>query len=432
MGKRKGKKALSRRARQEIRLASEAQSQHQARLRERLLAEQAATEAKAAQAMQKSKEEVVLNRDQLHGAAGAMNEKHFEKLMKLVTAVHEVRKGLMVSPFLVGLVNLTQVTHCGDPQDWCPAGRGLSTGFRSLAIHLLGGYPAHRFFIDTLLFDGFRRREGKRAALLVRAVISGQGVKGLVGSEILPVPLTRRMCHLLTNPDGQRSLVANLRHAQVLVHGGNPALADLLGRVMMDNVSGGQEERFRDHVIQWLCRQSDLRADEVEPLWDYMSHCRVQDPDFRLKGRTPASLRRGMLAWHKERRNLARLADQRDYAASGFRSLLWRKTTEVKGKQVPGDEWKVCEILEPRQLAVEGSNMHHCVATYHDAVRSGLCSIWTLTLNGERRLTVEVRNRQKVVIQARGRCNRLPRPTEVKYLHRWAQRNGLAVRATGC
>ena len=73
--------------------------------------------------------------------------------------------------------------------------------------------------------------------------------------------------------------------------------------------------------------------------------------------------------------------------------------------------------------------MNHCVAIYHDRIRSGRCSIWTLTMNDVRRLTIEVRNHRKAVAQVRGKCNRLPRVREQAFVRGWAKKNGLEIKA---
>ena len=71
----------------------------------------------------------------------------------------------------------------------------------------------------------------------------------------------------------------------------------------------------------------------------------------------------------------------------------------------------------------------HCVYSYARWIENGQCSIWTATLEDNtghwRRLTIEVRQRQ--ILQARGRFNRLPEPRDVMALEAWATRNKLLV-----
>ena len=68
------------------------------------------------------------------------------------------------------------------------------------------------------------------------------------------------------------------------------------------------------------------------------------------------------------------------------------------------------------------------VAGYHSAIMSGKSSIWSLTLNNSRRLTIEVRNRTKNVVQVQGKYNRGPESRESAFVRGWAKKNGFAIR----
>ena len=73
--------------------------------------------------------------------------------------------------------------------------------------------------------------------------------------------------------------------------------------------------------------------------------------------------------------------------------------------------------------------MGHCVYSYARTIERGECAIWTQTLEDDaghwRILTIEVRNRQ--VVQARGRFNRLPDARARLALEAWAAKNALQV-----
>jgi len=89
------------------------------------------------------------------------------------------------------------------------------------------------------------------------------------------------------------------------------------------------------------------------------------------------------------------------------------------------------EIRSPKDLVNEGSTMCHCVGSYYLVVRKGQSSIWSLTRNKKRLLTVEVRNKNKTVVQVRGKHNRLPKEKEQTYIQAWAKKNCLNVSAKG-
>jgi hypothetical protein len=75
--------------------------------------------------------------------------------------------------------------------------------------------------------------------------------------------------------------------------------------------------------------------------------------------------------------------------------------------------------------------MSHCVATYEHAIRSGQSSIWIVTHENNEanwaKLTVEIRNASRTIVQARGRFNRAPELAERQVLHRWASNNRVTL-----
>ena len=74
--------------------------------------------------------------------------------------------------------------------------------------------------------------------------------------------------------------------------------------------------------------------------------------------------------------------------------------------------------------------MRHCVASYADGCAAGICSIWSLkamvgNLVTERQ-TVEV-NRDRVIVQCRGKHNAVPNGAVIKILRRWAANENLTL-----
>jgi hypothetical protein len=85
--------------------------------------------------------------------------------------------------------------------------------------------------------------------------------------------------------------------------------------------------------------------------------------------------------------------------------------------------------------------MNNCVATYASSCASGQCSIWSLRKREAheaqpvRVMTIEVTNKARQIVQARGRFNMLPRAstasqdlnTAPEILQRWASLAGLSI-----
>ena len=85
------------------------------------------------------------------------------------------------------------------------------------------------------------------------------------------------------------------------------------------------------------------------------------------------------------------------------------------------------ELLSRSALVQEGSDLRHCAASYAWSVGRGAASIWSLSRQGEKVLTIEVHNPTKVIRQIRGLRNRLPIAAEVAVVQKWAQEAGLQV-----
>lgn len=419
MGKRKESKGLSRRRRAEIRLAEErrkAERRHVRMIEKKKEREQAAAARDVLRRGCTVPEEFRLR--------VPADERCRDRFENLVAVAREWRPGLVCPPYLQGLSNLAAVELCGKAADWRPRGRGLTGGFRSLATQLLGGYRVSRHLLDSLLLD-HGVHETWRAARLVKAAVQGESVFHLSGTAALPAPLTRRMCHLLINPDRPRTLAGAVRRAQVLAHGGGEKLAAAVGASCLGHFAGSGRELFRDEVIHWLCRQADLDPERVAAVVEFLEARHREDPGFRMKGRSSGAVVGAMQRWRKHQAELARIADRRDYARSGLASSRWKLSRREHGRDLEPDVWILQEILTPRDLVDEGRRMSHCVATFHPLVRQGASSIWSLRCNGQSRLTVEVINARGVIRQVSGVVNREPRPREARLVKGWAAKNGL-------
>jgi len=161
---------------------------------------------------------------------------------------------------------------------------------------------------------------------------------------------------------------------------------------------------------------------------------RGEAPDraFSMKGRSPDALQRLVDAWH-ERLNAARDAPdapppgpRKRFRPSGLAPRHWERAGP------DGAVWTVEELPDSHALEAEGRAMQHCVADYSGLVLRGLSSIWSVRFRegeGEpcRALTLEVRNSGRTVVQARGRRNRPPNPTEKDLLRFWAREHGLRL-----
>ncbi|MGD9546003.1 MAG: PcfJ domain-containing protein [Candidatus Krumholzibacteriia bacterium] len=313
---------------------------------------------------------------------------------------------------------------------WRPGGKGLRANFLSLAAHLLGPYPVPKFILEvTMQGDGLITPELFRHLRTAKALAHGGSIHRDLRGTVLPGTLTRRMCHVWAATPETLSIAGAARRAQVLCYGGGVKLARLIAGGLPRVMSHNREE-FWAEAIHWFCRQPDLDPVQVGPLCDFLSHRIAEDPGFSLKGRTYGSLKRAMEQWHRETADLRRIG-MKSFTPSGFAGATWRKTVKVHGRLVAEDLWSFQEILTARDLVDEGSAMRHCVATYARNIGCGYCSIWSLRMNGNRKLTIEVVNRERRVVQVRGKSNRRALEAEAVMVRKWAAKNALQVELRG-
>ena len=91
--------------------------------------------------------------------------------------------------------------------------------------------------------------------------------------------------------------------------------------------------------------------------------------------------------------------------------------------------WQIRELLSASELQLEGRALKHCVVSYAASCEAGDCSIWTMErkadIGFDKHQTVEVR--KGVIVQCRGKLNRLPTRSEFTILETWARHAGLRI-----
>jgi hypothetical protein len=322
---------------------------------------------------------------------------------------------------------MAQAEWVRPPAAWRPSGKSQDRLFQSLAEHVLARYRMPPFVWSAFTAD-------VDAPVLARVVIhvaAGGSLYEAIKSRLMPVPLTRGMCHELLARGGEARFLDAVRKVQVRAAGGDARLfrAWVTTRAVR-RLHSREEEEFWQTVLAWLCANPMLPQAEVGPLVDYIEHRRAEVPDFSMKGRGVLATIRAMREWHGQLAK-EKAAAGRVFPASGLEpvDIDWSRR-DSKGNRVV-EIWHFREILDARTLADEGRVMGHCVYSYARWIENGQCSIWTATVEDNaghwRKLTIEVRPSERQIVQARGRHNRSPEPKDVLALEAWATRNRLQV-----
>jgi hypothetical protein len=319
--------------------------------------------------------------------------------------------------------------------DWKPQTHNTRRQFAALARHLFADWPVPSF-MDSVWFLGNGRPAVQRQEWFLH-IGRGQNIR----TADLPLAYTKRMAHHFMQAPADFTVEASLRWGQIHGLGGGERLV----RAILGTWLGMSFDRddFWVTVLQFFIANPMLDLVHVGPMIDYIHRQRFdwQDvfvapgvierrgpaqPNFTMKGRTPASLLRQVEAWH---RSLAKVRQPKaQWPPSGIRPFEFLEGSERSGNL---KVWTITELLSTKALVSEGRRIRHCVATYAHSCAAGACSIWTLeveTFEGRSTiLTVEVQNATRLICQARGKCNALPGDKHRGILRRWAEQAGLRL-----
>lgn len=319
--------------------------------------------------------------------------------------------------------------------DWKPQTHNTRRQFSALARHLFAEWPIPSF-MDSVWFLGNGRAAVEQQGWFLH-IGRGQNIR----TADLPLPYSKRMAHFFMQAPADFTVEAALRWGQIRGLGGSERLIRAILGTWLGTSFGNND--FWTTVLQFFIANPMLDLAQVGPILDYINHQRFEwqnvfvapgvverrgpeQPNFTMKGRTPATLLRQVEAWH---RTLSKVQQPKvEWPASGIAPFEFVEGTERGGTL---KVWTITELLSTKALVAEGRKMKHCVATYAHSCASGACSIWTLeveTFDGKSKiLTIEVQTATKVICQARGKCNMLPGDKHRGILRRWAEQAGLQL-----
>jgi hypothetical protein len=328
--------------------------------------------------------------------------------------------------YMAGFLKLAGIAWLRPLDEWKPRGRSRDSIFKSLVAHLLVTYPVPDFLYSVFMGgwrDPYVFHYEKEFFL---EVARGESPYRYFRRVDFPVKMTRHLCHLFMHTPPGSSFIEGIRRAQVIASGGDLGIARAVCASWLGREFQGRREPFWELAIVWLCRQPDIERKQIGPLIDYFANMRKADLYYSIKGRTYRSALRAMEQWHRDlavQRKLENLV----FKPSGFEGRRYVFKKKLNGRLLYDEVWTMREILQAEDLFEEGKRMRHCVSSYAELIMEGWNSIWSLRCDGVRALTVEVENKGRRIVEARGVCNRAPKPFELAILRRWALFNGLSV-----
>lgn len=285
----------------------------------------------------------------------------------------------------------------------------------SLAQHLVARYRVPRFLSAAWYAVDEARSDDKRGWF----VAHGAGVR--VRSLNLPLRMTRKMEHIFLASSDHLAIERAMRRAELMGLGAPDVLTDavLATRLATDLTNA---DHWRTVWLFLIAHWQEIGIDRIGPIVDFIE----AQPDFSMKGRTPASVLRLMEQWH---RGLGLVTGGLSWERSRIEAM--RHSMPAQDPQDPPVLWEFVELTDSAQLKAEGTALRHCVARYASYCHGGTSRIWSLRSRRGSRvrsiITIEVNPRTNAIVQARGFRNRLPSARAMDLVRTWAARERLRL-----
>lgn len=338
------------------------------------------------------------------------------------------------------LVNLAKYNQYAlrPVEDWKPNSHNINRQIFSFARHLYAKYHVPQF-MDKAWYEQVRGNNevGGVAATAKHPkwfIDVGQG-KNFAKVDGLPLPLTKREAHHVMAAPSDLTIMQAIRYGQIINMGYNETFARQIFRTRIAVDFNNNE--FWLSVFRWLMLHPMLDVAHYAPLIDYIYHQKfvpvrvdatgmgwvAEQPNLCMKNRDPESTLAQMEKWHKQ------LGKEKQGKMASWPS------SGIKGFYRQNENDKIIrtftEICTQKELVAEGRTMRHCVGSYAGSCIQGRVSIWKfeeMSCSGiEKRLTIEVNNRDRMITQARGKFNAVATQSDKFWLSQWASEAQLNI-----
>jgi len=240
--------------------------------------------------------------------------------------------------------------------------------------------------------------------------------------------MTKKMAHLFVNLELPNKQECRYVWSYLYALSPNELLRKILYEYCFN--SGWPREKFEQlaqlkplvlKLNEWFPTIEIDQEEEVRDILSYYTHCQQVGLAFSIKGRTLTSMLRIVNEWHE--------ANYRS-RYTHLQSTTWEAATYAPWEQIQEDScYQIVQLKNTLELVQEGSYMRHCVGTYAAACINYQTSIWSLRRKKDAGdwkslVTIEISKTRRIV-QARARCNALPKQQYLVMISAWARREGL-------
>ena len=343
-----------------------------------------------------------------------------------------------------------------DIETWIPK--------RISPIHQLDGLIEHlysKYKVPKFLYKGFHHLVDNRTTTggdhtmieLFLHIGSGVSFKKFDGGPRLKI--NNKFYHYLFSTPEHLDLYKAFRRAQILSMGGDNWLFETFMDSKLNAPTTSASDEFWVTVIQFFITNSMVDETKIKEIIDYIEYQKFQrrfangiyeappQPNFTMKGRTVDSLIRMSDNWHRiqaeaaqaarigyrnnrNNRNIGGVIAPRRYEVP--KDFSWDKATNIRGfvfQKNKKELFDIIELVNSRQLRDQSESQRNCVYSYASSCASGTCRIFTLRLNSEPLLTIEAKGYR--LVQIKGKCNRLPTESEMRFVKLWADKERLII-----
>ena len=245
--------------------------------------------------------------------------------------------------------------------------------------------------------------------------------------------LTKKETHaFITCPHSECTLEQALIYAIAKCAGASEGIALRLARSRLSEHLQITQPFWLDN-IRFFAKDAPESMSKINDICDFLRAQKIEEPNFTIIGRsyTTKTLERRTKDWHYA---LARSKAFGHYSWNHCK--LPEHIIETPSQYSPEvkDVWLFKQITTSQELAKEGTAMRHCVSSYVQSCRNGHCAIWSVQLNGARKLTIELQTRGSLpsdmnIVQVRGLANRLATPSERRIVEQWANTFNLSMQS---
>lgn len=318
-------------------------------------------------------------------------------------------------------------------ESWEPKSYNHKRQFSSLLRHLFVKYEMPHFMDSVWWAKSHAQNQ------LQWYVHLGRG-ENLRKAPDLPIMVTKKIAHHFMQAPEDYNCMQALRWGQVFSMGGNARLMNALLNTKLDE-DGTKlfiNDEFWLSVVQWFIDNPMVDVAQIGPIIDYIHNqkffrqdvirngIRIKDPpaqpNFTMKGRSPETLYKAVEKWHNVLSKSKRGGGFSNWMPSGE---AW---VREEGQGHSYRRWEIHELLDNVALQAEGKEMRHCVSSYAYSCISGRTRIWSLRCLTEDgvvdRLTIEVNQMDKQIVQARGKLNVTANDKQKRILNVWAVKMG--------